>query len=280
MKSRPAQRLGPDSDLYIYYLEGRLPTRAVIPDNTFIGNWEEEGFSFLFFSCPSAKTVSRLVSTYPPLRLIDSYHMTYAQWQGGKIEPVRIGQFLLRPPWGDPTPENEIVEIVLDPGVVFGTGTHPTTRDCLAAIDLVCAGEKVSRMLDLGTGTGVLALAAIKLGCRQAVAVDFNFLAAGTTLENVRLNNLDRQILVINGRAEDTTGYQADLLVANIHYAVMRQLVRTTGFLEKKWFILSGLLRSEAKSISDYLANQPVTIVKRWNQDGIWHTFLGKKGKR
>ncbi len=279
MISRPSQRLGPDSDLYIYYLEGRLPPRAVIPDNTFIGNWEEEGFSFLFFRSPAEKTVNHLVSTYPSLQLLDSYHMTYAQWQGGQLEPVQIGRFLLRPPWINPTPKSGTIEIVLDPGVVFGTGTHPTTRDCLEAIDRVCAGEKVPRMLDLGTGTGVLALAAIKLGCRQAVAVDFNFLAAGTTLENVRLNNLDRQILVINGRAEDTIEYPADLLVANIHFAVMRQLVRTAGFLDKKWFVLSGLLRSEAKSISDYLANRPVTIVKRWNRDGIWHTFLGKTGK-
>jgi ribosomal protein L11 methyltransferase len=133
-------------------------------------------------------------------------------------------------------------------------------------------------MLDLGTGTGVLALAAIKLGCRQAVAVDVNFLAARTTLENVRRNDMDRQILAINGQAEDFTGCRADLLVANIHYDVMHRLVRTAGFLEKKWFILSGLMRSEAKRVSDYLANRPVSIVQRWNRDGIWHTFLGKTG--
>jgi ribosomal protein L11 methyltransferase len=279
MKKRPLQRLGPDSDLYIYYLEGRLPGRAGIRDDAFIGNWEEEGFSFLFFRRPAEKTVRRLASAYPPLRLLDSYQMTYAQWQGGQVGQVNVGRFLLRPPWMDAAPENESIEIVLDPGVVFGTGTHPTTRDCLEAIERVCAGGQVQRMLDLGTGTGVLALAAIKLGCRQVLAVDFNFLAARTTLENVHLNHMAQQILVINGQAEASTGYRADLLVANIHYAVMHPLVRTAGFLEKKWFILSGLLRSEAKSISDYLANQPVKIVKRWNRDGIWHTFLGKTGK-
>ncbi|MCP3951439.1 MAG: methyltransferase [Desulfobacterales bacterium] len=278
MKNRPPLNIGPDSDLHIYYLEGRLPARAGIRDPNFIGNWEEEGFSFLFFKCPAEETVSRLVNTYLPLKLLDSYHMTYAQWQGGRVEPVRVGRFLLQPPWVEAAPESGVIEIVLDPGVVFGTGNHPTTCDCLEAIDRVCAGKQVHRMLDLGTGTGVLALAAIKLGCRQAVAVDFNFLAARTTLENVRLNDMDRQILVINGDAQDITGYRADLLVANIHYDVMHQLVRTTGFLDKKWFILSGLLRSEAKRISDYLANRPVQIVNRWNRDGIWYTFLGKTG--
>jgi ribosomal protein L11 methyltransferase len=279
MKNRPPQRLGPDSELHIYYLEGRLPTGTEIQDNAFIGNWEEDGFSFLFFRSPAEKTVSRLVSTDPALRLLDSYQMTYAQWQGGQVEPVQVGRFLLRPPWSDAAPEDGKIEIILDPGVVFGTGTHPTTRDCLEALDQVCANGGVPRMLDLGTGTGVLALAAIKLGCREAVAVDFNFLAAETTLENVRLNDMDRQILVVNGQAEACTGYRADLLVANIHYDVMHRIVRTAGFLEKKWFILSGLLRSDAKRIGDYLANQPVTIVKRWSRDGIWHTFLGKTGK-
>lgn len=68
--------------------------------------------------------------------------------------------------------------------------------------------------MNLGTGTGVLALAAIKLGCRQAVAVDFNFLAARTALENVRLHHMDSRIPVINGQAEHCTDFPADLLVA------------------------------------------------------------------
>ena len=278
MKNRPPQSIGPDSDLYIYYLEGRLPTPAGIRDNSFIGNWEEAGFSFLFFRRPSAEAVNHLVRTHPGLRLLDSYQMTYAEWQGGTVAPVQAGRFYLRPPWSDTAPEAGAIELVLDPGVVFGTGTHPTTRDCLKAIERVCDTDRVQRMLDLGTGTGVLALAAAKLGCRCAVAVDFNFLAAVTTLKNVRLNHLENRILVVNGQAEQVAGYRADLLVANIHYDVMRQLVRTAGFLEKKWFILSGMMRSDAKKISDYLANQPVDIVDRWSRDGIWHTFLGKAG--
>lgn len=276
MNNRPTGNVGPDSDLYIYYLEGRLPPRETIQDSTFIGNWEEDGFSFLFFRSPATNTINHLVGTYPLLKLLDSYHMTYAQWQGGKVEPRKIGRFFLTPPWCDASFENGLLEIVLDPGVVFGTGTHPTTQDCLAAIDLVCADGPVKRMLDLGTGTGVLALAAIKLGCQRAVAVDFNFLAARTALENVRLNHMHNQVLVVNGLAEHYTDYPADLLVANIHYDVMQRLIRTEGFLKKKWFVLSGLLRSEAKGVSDYLTNQPVRILKRWDQDGIWHTFLGK----
>jgi len=205
--------------------------------------------------------------------------MTYAEWQGGRIEPVRIGRFLLRPPWIEAASEKDAIDIILDPGVVFGTGTHPTTADCLKAIDRVCALERIEHMLDLGTGTGVLALAAAKLGCGRALAVDFNYLAAVTTLENVRHNHMGAHILVVNGRAEHHLDYPADLLVANIHYDVMQHLVRDPGFLEKPWFILSGMLRSDAKRICDYLANRPVTILDRWSRDGVWHTILGKSRK-
>ena len=279
MNKGPFERIGPDSDLYIYYLAGRLPPQAGILDDNFIGNWEEEGFSFLFFRCPSENTVTQLVATHPHLQLLDSYQMTYAEWQGGRIEKVRIGRFLLRPPWIETGPQKDEIDIILDPGVVFGTGTHPTTADCLKAIDRVCTAAPIERMLDLGTGTGVLALAAAKLGCNQVLAVDFNYLASVTTLENACYNHMQAHILVVNGRAEEHLDYPADLLVANIHYDVMRRLVRAPGFLDKPWFILSGMLRSDAKQISDYLANRPVTILDRWSGDGIWHTILGRTRK-
>ena len=77
-------------------------------------------------------------------------------------------------------------------------------------------------------------------------------------------------------KAEDVIAYPADLLIANIHYDVMRHLINAKGFLDKKRFILSGLMRSEAKDIADSLARHPVKILKQWTRDGIWHTFYGK----
>jgi ribosomal protein L11 methyltransferase len=265
----------PESILYIYYIDGKMPPQQTFPSDSFLGNWEEDGFSFLFFRHPALELVKNIVMTNPTLQLLDTYEMSYEQWQGGKIEPVSIGRFLLTPPLIETTPEPDMHTIILEPGVVFGNGTHPTTQNCLEAIDLICSGKKVHSMLDLGTGTGILALAAIKTGCKKALAVDFNFLAARTARTNVCLNSMENNILVIQGRAEDYTVFPSDLLVANIHYEVMKKLVRTPGFLRQKWFLLSGLLRSEAKEMADFLAGLPVIIVKKWNQDGIWSTFLG-----
>ncbi|MGW8194979.1 MAG: 50S ribosomal protein L11 methyltransferase [Desulforhopalus sp.] len=271
----PSHILRPDSLLFIYYIEGVVPAHQVIEADCFVGNWVEDDFSFLFFTKPSKAKVLEILAEFPGLKLLDEYQMTYSQWQGGVIEPIRIGRFLLNPPWIKASPGDSDVAITLDSGVVFGNGTHPTTQACLEAIDIACAGNKVKTMLDLGTGTGVLALAAANLGCEKILAVDYNYLASRTAAVNVALNNLKDTILVINGRAEEHTAVATDLLVANIHYQVMKDLVRSDGFLEQKWFVLSGLLRSEAEKIQQFLKTQPVLILKRWTQDDIWHTILG-----
>jgi ribosomal protein L11 methyltransferase len=270
-----SQCLRPDTLLFIYYIEGTLPALQTIKADNFIGNWVEEDSSFLFFTQPAKDRVLEILADFPELKLLDDYEMTYAQWQGGNIEPVRIGRFLLNPTWIKASPGENEIAITLDSGVVFGNGTHPTTQACLEAIDIACAGKMTKTMLDLGSGTGVLALAAAKLGCEKIIAIDYNYLATRTARLNVSLNNLNDQILVVNGKAEEHTSVATDLLVANIHYDVMKDLVRTEGFLRQKWFILSGLLRSEAEKIVTYLNTQPVLILKRWNQDEIWHTILG-----
>jgi ribosomal protein L11 methyltransferase len=135
---------------------------------------------------------------------------------------------------------------------------------------------ELGTVLDLGTGTGLLALAAARLGCKRTVGVDLNLLAVKTAARNVELNHLKDRVIILQGKAEEFIAYPAELVIANIHYDVMRQLIDAEGFLEKKRFILSGLLRREAKDIADSLARYPVTILKQWTHDGIWHTFYGK----
>lgn len=267
--------LKPDSILHIYYFEGTIPKSHRIACSTFIGNWEEDGFSFLFFLQPEQQEIDILLARFPQLTLVDTYTMSYEEWQGGSIEPIQIGRFLLTPPWLPQEVKDEEIAITLDSGVVFGNGTHPTTRDCLEAIEIACMGQKVQTMLDLGTGTGVLALGAAKLGCKKILAVDFNHLAAITAHGNVALNDLSDQILVVSGKAEQLLSRPTDLLVANIHYAVMKELVRNDSFYKQKWFILSGLLNSEAQKITGFLRNQPVHLLKHWHRDGVWNTYLG-----
>jgi len=265
----------PYQDLYIYYVSGKFrPPRSFKPDH-YIGTWEEGDFSFLFFTRPNPTLVEEAIAELPGLSLIDHYHMTYDQWQGGEIVPCEIGPFTIAPPWNAPPDGHQAATILLDPGVVFGTGTHPTTRDCLEALQMAFDDGQIQTALDLGTGTGLLALATARLGCPKILATDLTLLASQTAQRNVHLNGLTDRILVAQGDAEKFIDFTSDLVVSNIHYDVMKNLVRSAGFLNKKRFILSGLMRSEAARIESILADLPVEIFCRWDQNGIWHTLYG-----
>lgn len=270
---------GPYQELFIYYIKGRLKIDGKpLPDDC-LGNWEEEEDSFLFFSRPAPEEIKTILSRQPQLSYIDSYHMPYEQWLGEVFSTFEHGKFRVIPPWEaslNSTNSNRTLSILLDPGLVFGTGTHPTTRDCLDALELAAGSAAFKTVLDLGTGTGLLALAAAKLGSSGVVAVDLNLLAAKTAHRNVRLNHLQNRIVSVQGRAENMIAYPADLVIANIHYDVMRRLVSHRSFLTKKRFILSGLLRSEARNIADILARHRVKIIKQWTHEGIWYTFYGE----
>ena len=271
----------PYRDLYIYYLRGRLnPAGEKFQDN-FIGNWEEEDYTFLFFSTPAQRQVEDLLRTQPQLSFLDSFEMSYEQWQSEKFTTIHHGRFCILPAWEAQAKINQQLEsdkktILLDPGVVFGNGRHPTTCDCLEALELAFAPAPPETILDLGTGTGLLALAAALLGAKRILAVDLNPLAAKTAQKNVHLNELNNSVLVTQGRAEDCIAFAADLIIANIHYDVMREMVHSKGFLQKRQFILSGLLRSEAKALAETLEKLPLKVQKMWTGDGIWHTFYGE----
>jgi ribosomal protein L11 methyltransferase len=276
----PKAGISPDQQLYIYYLEGRLKPENRSFEENFIGNWEEEGDSFLFFSSAADRQIEQVLLRQPDLHYVDSYQMTYRQWLGEAFSTFEHGKFRIMPSWetesADAGRHSDSLKIVLNPGLVFGTGTHPTTRDCLAALELAARSTHFATVLDLGTGTGLLAIASARLGSGRTLGVDLNLLAARTAGNNVRLNQLQNRVLIVQGRAEEMITWPADLVIANIHYDVMRHVINSSGFRAKKHFILSGLMRGEAQDIVGRLSRLPVKILRQWSQDGIWHTLYGR----
>lgn len=270
---------GPDEELYIYYLKGRVAPGMDLSAPGFIGNWEEDGFSFLFYSQACRKRIAALLAVQPQLEMIDAFQMSYAEWLGERPVSYCVGRFDIVPVWEIERKEHDaggdLHRLILDPGVVFGSGTHATTRDCLRALEIVYAEEGPQSVIDLGSGTGVLALAATALGSRSTLAVDNNLLAVRTAARNFRMNGMADRILAVQGRAEAFIEHPADLLVANIHYDVMRRLVKSAGFLQKKWFILSGLMRSQAGSIGEQLVRVGSILRQQWIGENLWHTILG-----
>ena len=230
----------PYEEIHVYLLDGRVHKEDE-PDlgKDYIGNWVEEDSSFLFFMALAPNAISRLLEKRSDLELVDDFHFTYEQWQGGGLEPIRVAGFLVAPPWVRADPEEGEIKVLLDSGVVFGNCLHPTTRDCLKALALAHKSGPLGRVLDLGTGTGVLSLASALLGAEKVLAVDLNPLCVKTALRNVLLNRLDDEIEVVEGSAESFVEEPADLVVANIHYAVIRKLLETGGFRERRRLVLS-----------------------------------------
>jgi ribosomal protein L11 methyltransferase len=202
------------------------------------------------------------------------YEMTWEQWHGDAVAPYCVAGFQVFPPWDMPDIQPDKRPIVLDPGVVFGTGRHPTTHDCLALIFQVCDSENLETVVDIGTGTGLLALGAAAMGCSRVLACDFNRLAVQTTRKNIALNGWDDRVLACQAKGETMMDQPCDLLVANIHYDIMQQLIEMPGLLEKRYIILSGLLRSEAHKVLTSLEKKQITILDHLCPDGVWNTFL------
>ncbi len=132
------------------------------------------------------------------------------------------------------------------------------------------------RVLDLGTGTGILAVAAALLGAKRVLAVDLNPLCVRTANENVRLNDLNGIIRVVEGTAEDFVDETADIVIANIHQEIIERLLGKKGFHKKHRLIISGLMRSQYRDVRAQLEKYDFRIVHEWDRDMTWYTMLAE----
>jgi len=168
--------------------------------------------------------------------------------------PFRAGQRVwIRPSWLDEEDEAQSDDIVLtlDPGMAFGTGLHPTTQLCLQALEqLVRPGMTV---LDVGTGSGILAILAAKLGAAQVVAVDTDELAVKTAVANASQNLVAGQITVQQGTLTTVRQQSWDVVVVNILAAVIISMFKQDGLLEyigeSGHLILSGIIDEQVEEV-------------------------------
>lgn len=273
---KQAHPLTPPDTLWIYSFQGRFSSSATDSFHDFLGTWVEEDLSFLFFIQPAEGQIRDLLKVCPQVQWLDSYQMSYTEWIGGKLLPFNVGRIHIHPVWFSCQAGPDMESIALDPGVVFGGGTHQTTLDCLKALNFIARDQGKDRLLDLGSGTGILALAAAKLGWTQVVAVDLNPLAAWTTKVNVQGNKLVDQVVAVQGRAEDILQIPAHTVVANIHFDIMIRLVHMQAFWDKPRFVLSGLLRSQAMTVLEQLKGLGA-LVEGVLDDGTWFTLVGRQ---
>ena len=164
--------------------------------------------------------------------------------------PMQFGQRLwVCPSWRD-VPDPNAVNLMLDPGLAFGTGTHPTTALCLEWLDSV---EFIGlEVIDYGCGSGILGIAALLLGATHVTAVDIDHQALTATRDNLERNHLDKSLLTAY-LPEQVPEVKADLLIANILAGPLIQLEPTFAKHLKSGgqLLLSGLLDTQAQEIRD-----------------------------
>jgi ribosomal protein L11 methyltransferase len=195
--------------------------------------------------------------------------------------PMQFGDRLwVCPSWLEP-PEPDAVNLLLDPGLAFGTGTHPTTALCLTQIDgLSLSGQTI---VDYGCGSGILAVAGLKLGATRALCVDNDPQALAACRDNAARNNIAPEQLTVafpQDVLQDNWSHSADVVVANILAGPLIELSDTLiHFLQPNGtLLLSGLLQSQAEPLCAHYADRlPLAIVGE--KDG-WVCLRGKLGSR
>jgi len=164
-----------------------------------------------------------------------------------QFKPMRFGERLWICPSAYTPPEPDAVNIILDPGLAFGTGTHPTTALCLEWLDQNSVKDK--QVIDYGCGSGILAVAAAKLGARTVQATDIDTQALYATHENAKKNSVAKKILT--ALPEQFTTTPADCLLANILANPLRELAPRFASLCKPSgrLVLSGILSEQASAV-------------------------------
>lgn len=188
-------------------------------------------------------------------------------------QPIAVGQkFLIAPPWSEIQDAGGRFVIRIEPGMAFGTGTHETTRLCLAAIEKYSGGES---FLDVGTGTGILAIAAALLNPRARIeACDTDADAVSIARENAQLNNVAARINFRVGSVDDVTTASVDLVCANLTADVIVPLLPALINATCGRLILSGILDSQTAWVTERLHELGVTNPLEVASDGEWVAII------
>ena len=201
-------------------------------------------------------------------------------WTAGWKESIPVlhlgRRVIIKPSWREYAVQPDELLLEMDPGLAFGTGLHPTTQLCVEALeDLVQPGMRV---LDLGTGTGILALVAAKLGAADILAVDTDVNAVAIARRNARANAVVHQIRVLHGSLAEV-GEPYDLVVANILAHVIIDMAASgldTRIRRGGMLVVSGILEEQADEVTTALTARGLSVTERRQRED-WIALVAHK---
>lgn len=204
------------------------------------------------------------------------------------FKPLRVSErLIIKPTWEGYTPQNDLEQIIeLDPGMAFGTGTHPTTSLCLRTLEgVIQPGDEV---IDVGTGSGILAIGACRLGASRVLALDLDPVAVSSATENTRLNGLEDQIQVVEsdllsvlkqGQSNTVSvKLPVRVVVANILAEIILLFIEDVyEALESNGiYIASGIYKNKEQVVQDALLAAGFEITQTAREED-WVAFVARK---
>ncbi|MFR9070870.1 MAG: 50S ribosomal protein L11 methyltransferase, partial [Paraclostridium sp.] len=194
-------------------------------------------------------------------------------------KPTKIGEkIVVKPTWEEYEKAESDLIIELDPGMAFGTGTHETTSMCIRELEKYVKPE--SKVFDIGCGSGILAIAAAKLGAKDVLAVDLDEVAVKVSKENIELNKVEGSVTALHGNLMEVVTDKADIVVANIIADIIKILAKDIKQFMKDdaVFISSGIIHAKVDEVKQALTENGLEIV-HVESLGEWNAIVSKIAK-
>lgn len=193
------------------------------------------------------------------------------------FHPMPIGKkLLIRPEWEEEYDANGRIVLNIEPGLAFGTGSHPTTKLCLETLEKYV--KEGSTVLDIGCGSGILSIASLLLGAKSAFGVDIDKLAVKTALENAEKNGFKPPVFnAVNGNLSDKVTGRYSIIAANIVADIIMEFNKEVGnYLEKDGvYITGGIIDSRKDEVIYSFQQNGFEIIENFEEKG-WNVFVCK----
>jgi ribosomal protein L11 methyltransferase len=199
------------------------------------------------------------------------------------FKPIEVTpRLVIKPPWEKWAKEKDQIVIEIDPGMAFGTGTHPSTQMCLQFLEeIIPSFAKLHSILDVGTGSGILAIAARKMGAKRIVALDVDPVAIHCARANLRANHIRTGIILRSGSLDGMKG-TFNVVVANLLPQELLSVAPSLpGFVSRLGrLIISGFLQKQKREIAAAFGQRGFSVQRVRHQKG-WAAFvLKREGKK
>ncbi|MGQ9749688.1 50S ribosomal protein L11 methyltransferase [Desulfosoma sp.] len=240
--------------LYVLECLAQPGQTGEVPREGLVGCWREPPFVYCFYD----RQVTDLVEADLAVKgfhVTGRYEMSSAQWQPRPGPWTTVGPFcIVCPCHKKDVPLTHALPIALHLGLVFGSGVHPTTQLCLKLLAQVFDPESMKTVVDLGTGTGILALAAARLGAQQVLALDVNPLAVQEAAANIFENDLEHVVFPAAAEGLYAVGRFGQLLLINLEWPSLCAVLQTDDWKHFPWVLCSGYLEAQADTLHRMLA--------------------------